>query len=145
MRNTLTYDVIHLTDTVKTVPFCGETERITKMMWPPAMQQHPGASLRFLFLQNHQMMWPPAMQQHPGASLRFHFMARRTESPNDVTTSYATASRCIITVPFRGETDRITTCRYKMLRPVSHPPNVRSFIGTARTNGAVPPAIYNII
>ena len=95
--------------------------------------------------QNHQMMWPPAMQQHPGASLRFHFMARRTESPNDVTTSYATASRCIITVPFRGETDRITTCRYKILRPVSHPPNVRSFIGTARTNGAVPPAIYNII
>ena len=58
--------------------------------------------------QNHQMMWPPAMQQHPGASLRFHFMANRTESPNDVTTSYATASRCITTVPFHGETDRIT-------------------------------------
>ena len=38
------------------------------------MQQHPGASLWFLFSwrdgQNHQMMWPPAMQQHPGASLR---------------------------------------------------------------------------
>ena len=130
---------LNLTDTVKTVPFCGETERITKMMWPPALQQHPGASLRFFFLarrtespndvttsfatasrcvntvpcswrdgQNHQMMWPPAMQQHPGASLRFHFMARRTESPNDVTTSYATASRCVTTVPFHGETDRIT-------------------------------------
>ena len=91
--------------------------------------------------QNHQMMWPPAMQQHPGASLRFHCMARRTESPIDVTTSYATASRCITTVPFRGETDRITTCRYKILRPVSHPPNVHSFVGTARTNGAVPPAL----
>ena len=84
----------------------------------------------------------------------------------DVTTSYATASRCvttvplygetdritnwcdhqlcnrcITTVPFRGETDRITTCRYKILRPVSHPPNVHSFVGTARTNGAVPPAL----
>ena len=91
---------------------------------------------------NHQMMWPPAMQQHPGASLRFHFMARWTESPNDVTTSYATASRCITTVPFRGETDRITTCRYKILRPVSPPPNVRSFVGTARTNGAVPRALF---
>ena len=83
-----------------------------QMMWPPAMQQHPGASIRFLFLgetdritkwcdhqlcnsiqvrhygsilwrdgQNHQIMWPPAMQQHPGASLRFHFVARRVESP----------------------------------------------------------------
>ena len=83
-----------------------------QMMWPPAMQQHPGASIRFLVLgetdritkwcdhqlcnsiqvhhygsiswrdgQNHQMMWPPAMQQHPGASLRFHFVARRVESP----------------------------------------------------------------
>ena len=31
--------------------------------------------------QNHQMMWPPAMQQHPGASLQFHFVARRIESP----------------------------------------------------------------
>jgi hypothetical protein len=41
---------LNLTDTVKTVPFRGETERITKMMWPPALQQHPGASLRFLFL-----------------------------------------------------------------------------------------------
>ena len=81
------------------------------------------------------------MQQHPGASLRFHFMARRTESPNDVTTSYATASRCITTVPFRGETGRITTCRYKILRPVSHPPIVHSFVGTARTSGAVPPAL----
>ena len=91
--------------------------------------------------QNHQMMWPPAMQQHPGASLRFHFMARRTESPNDVTTSYATASRCITTVPFRGETGRITTCGYKILRPVSHPPIVHSFVGTARTSGAVPPAL----
>ena len=78
--------------------------------------------------QNHQLMWPPAMQQHPGASLRFHclarrtespkrcghqlcnsiqvrhygsfFLARRTESPTDVTTSYATASRCVTTVPF---------------------------------------------
>ena len=89
--------------------------------------------------QNHQMMWPPAMQQHPGASLRFHFMARRTKSPNDVTTRYARASRCITTVPFRGETGRITTCRYKILRPVSHPPIVHSFIGTARTSGAVPP------
>ena len=84
----------------------------------------------------------------------------------DVTTSYATASRCvttvplygetdritnwcdhqlcnrcITTVPFRGETDRITTCRYKILRPVSHPPNVHSFVGTARTNGAVPLAL----
>ena len=97
---------------MKPVPFRGETERITNMMWPPAMQQHPGASLRFLFLgetdritkwcdhqlcnsiqvrhdgsiswrdgQNHQMLWPPAMQQHPGASLRFHFVARRIESP----------------------------------------------------------------
>ena len=81
------------------------------------------------------------MQQHPGASLRFHFMARRTESPNDVTTSYATASRCVTTVPFRGETGRITTCRYKILRPVSHPPIVHSFVGTARTSGAVPPAL----
>ena len=29
------------------------------------------------------MMWPPAMQQHPGASLSlwFHFVARRIESP----------------------------------------------------------------
>ena len=53
------------------------------------------------------------MQQHPGASLRFHFV-----------------------------TDRITTCRYKILRPVSHPPNVHSFVGTARTNGAVPPALF---
>ena len=43
-------------------------------------------------------------------------------------------------VPFCGETDRIATCRYKILRPVSHPPNVHSFVGTARTNGAVPPA-----
>ena len=60
---------------------------------------------------------------------------------NDVTTSYATASRCVTTVEFRGETDRITTCRYKILRPVSHPPNVHSFVGTARTNGAVPPAL----
>ena len=157
---------------MKTVPFRGETERITKMMWPPALQQHPGASLRFLFLGetdritkwcDHQLcnsiqvrqygsfflarrtespnMWPPAMQQHPGASLRFHFMARRTESPNDVTTSYATASRCVTTVPFRGETGRITTCRYKILRPVSHPPIVHSFVGTARTSGAVPPAL----
>ena len=148
---------LNLTDTVKTVPFRGETERITKMMWPPALQQHPGASLRFLFLGetdritkwcDHQLcnsiqvrqygsfflarrtespnMWPPAMQQHPGASLRFHFMARRTESPNDVTTSYATASRYVTTVPFRGETGRITTCRYKILRPVSHPPIVQS-------------------
>ena len=144
----------------------------TKMMWPPDLQQHPGASLRFFFLarrkespndvttsyatasrcvntvpfswrdgQNHQIMWPPAMQQHPGASLRFHFMARRTESPNNVTTRYATASRCITTVPYRGETGRITTCRYKILRPVSHPPIVHSFIGTARTSGAVPPAL----
>ena len=64
----------------------------------------------------------------------------RIESPNDVTTSYATASRCITMVPFCGETDRIATCRYKILRPVSHPPNVHSFVGTARTNGAVPPA-----
>ena len=129
---------------MKTVPFRGETERITKKMWPPAMQQHPGASVRF------------------------HCMARRTESPNDVTTSYATASRCISTVPLYGETDRITkwcdhqlcnshpgaslrfhfvtdritTCRYKILRPVSHPPNVHSFVGTARTNGAVPPALF---
>ena len=163
---------LNLTDTVKTVPFRGETERITKMMWPPALQQHPGASLRFLFLGetdritkwcDHQLcnsiqvrqygsfflarrtespnMWPPAMQQHPGASLRFHFMARRTESPNDVTISYATASRCVTTVPFRGETGRITTCRYKILRPVSHPPIVHSFVGTARTSGAVPPAL----
>ena len=31
-----------------------------------------------------------------------------SESPNDVTTSYATASRCVTTVPFHGETDRIT-------------------------------------
>ena len=115
---------LNLTDTVKTVPFRGETERITKMMWPPALQQHPGASLRFLFRgeteritkgcdhqlcnsiqvrhygsiswrdgQNHQIIGPPAMQQHPGASPRFDFVARRTESPNDVTTSYATASR----------------------------------------------------
>ena len=68
-------------------------------------------------------------------------MARRTESPNDVTTSYATASRCITTVPFHGETGRITTCRYKILRPVSHPPIVHSFVGTARTSGAVPPAL----
>ena len=30
--------------------------------------------------QNHQMMWPPAMQQHPGASL--YFVARRIESPH---------------------------------------------------------------
>ena len=112
---------LNLTDTVKTVPFRGETERITKMMWPPAMQQHPGASLRF------------------------QFMARQTESPNDVTTSYATASRCItITmVPFCGETDRIATCRYKILRPVSHPPNVHGFVGTARTNGAVPLHLNN--
>ena len=163
---------LNLTDTVRTVPFRGETERITKMMWPPALQQHPGASLRFLFLGetdritkwcDHQLcnsiqvrqyesfflarrtespnMWPPAMQQHPGASLRFHFMARRTESPNDVTTSYATASRCVTTVPFRGETGRITTCRYKILRPVYHPPIVHSFVGTARTSGAVPPAL----
>ena len=29
-----------------------------------------------------------------------YFVARRTESPNDVTTSYATASRCVNTVPF---------------------------------------------
>ena len=64
-----------------------------------------------------------------------------TESPNDVTTSYATASRCITTVPFRGETGRITTCGYKILRPVSHPPIVHSFVGTARTSGAVPPAL----
>ena len=84
MRNKLPYDVITLTETAKTVPFRGETERITKKMWPPAMQQHPGASLRF------------------------HCMARRIESPNDVTTSYATASRCISTVPLHGETDRIT-------------------------------------
>ena len=74
-------------------------------------------------------------------TIRFHFMARRTESPNDVTTSYATASRCITTVPFHGETGRITTCRYKILRPVSHPPIVHSFGGTARTSGAVPPAL----
>ena len=163
---------LNLTDTVKTVPCRGETERITKMMWPPALQQHPGASLRFLFLGetdritkwcDHQLcnsiqvrqygsfflarrtespnIWPPAMQQHPGASLRFHFMARRTESPNDVTTSYATTSRCVTTVPFRGETGRITTCRYKILRPVSHPPIVHSFVGMARTSGAVPPAL----
>ena len=49
----------------------------TKMMWPPALQQHPGASLRFFFWRdgkNHQMMWPPAMQQHPGASIRFLFL-----------------------------------------------------------------------
>ena len=80
------------------------------------------------------------MRQHPGASLRFHFVARQTESPNDVTTNYATASRCTTTAPLRGETDRITTRRYKILRPVSHPPNVHSFVGTARTSGAVPPA-----
>ena len=36
------------------------------------------------------------------------FLARRTESPTDVTTSYATASRCVTTVPFHGEPDRIT-------------------------------------
>ena len=185
---------------VTTVPFSWRDGQNHQMMWPPAMQQHPGASIRFLFLgetdritkwcdhqlcnsiqvhhygsiswrdgQNHQMMWPPAMQQHPGASIRFlflgetdritkwcdhqlcnsiqvhhygsSFMARRTESPNDVTTSFATASRCITTVPFRGETGRITTCRYKILRPVSHPPIVHSFVGTARTSGAVPPAL----
>ena len=45
-------------------------------------------------------------------------------------------------VPFCGETDRIATCRYKILRPVSHPPNVHSVVGTARTNGAVPPALF---
>ena len=143
---------------VTTVPFHGETDRITKwcdhqlcnsiqvrhygsISWRDG-QNHQMVPFSWRDGQNHQMMWPPAMQQHPGASLRFHFMARRTESPNDVTTSYATASRCIITVPFRGETDRITTCRYKILRPVSHPPNVHSFIGTARTNGAVPPAFF---
>ena len=220
---------LNLTDTVKTVPFCGETERITKMMWPPALQQHPGASLRFLFLGetdritkwcDHQLCNSIQVRQYGSLFLArrtespndvttsyatasrcittvpFHgetdrritkwcdhqlcnsiqvrqygslFLARRTESPNDVTTSYATASRCITTVqfhgetdritkwcdhqlyatasrcittvPFRGETGRITTCRYKILRPVSHPPIVHSFVGTARTSGAVPPAL----
>ena len=80
-----------------------------------------------------------------GLAGRHKQWARRVESPNDVTTSYATASRCItITmVPFCGETDRIATCRYKILRPVSHPPNVHSFVGTARTNGAVPLHLNN--
>ena len=124
--------------------FLGETDRITKWFDHQlcnSIQVRQYGSFPWRDGQNHQMMWPPAMQQHPGASLRFHFMARRTESPNDVTTSYATASRCITTVPFRGETGRITTCRYKILRPVSHPPIVHSFIGTARTSGAVPPAL----
>ena len=97
---------------VTTVPFSWRDGQNHQMMWPPAMQQHPGASIRFLFLgetdritkwcdhqlcnsiqvhhygssswrdgQNHQTMWPPALQQHPGASLRFHFVARRVESP----------------------------------------------------------------
>ena len=103
---------LNLTDTVKTVPFRGETERITKLMWPPALQQHPGASLRFLFCGetdritkwcDHQLC-NSIQVRHYG----FFFLSRRTESPNDVTTSYATASRCVTTVPFRGETDRIT-------------------------------------
>ena len=58
--------------------------------------------------QNHQMMWPPAMQQHPGASIRFLFLGETDRITKYVTTSYATASRCITTVPFHGETDRIT-------------------------------------
>ena len=130
---------------VNTVPFHGETDRITKWC-------------------DHQLCNSIQVRQY--GSL---FLARRTESPNDVTTSYATASRCITTVPFHGETDRITkwcdhqlyatasrcvttvpfhgetdritTCRYKILRPVSHPPIVHSFVGTARTSGAVPPAL----
>ena len=124
--------------------FRGETDRITK--WCDhqlcnSIQVRQYGSFFLARRTESPNMWPPAMQQHPGASLRFHFMARRTESPNDVTTSYATASRCVTTVPFRGETGRITTCRYKILRPVSHPPIVRSFFGTARTSGAVPPAL----
>ena len=103
---------LNLTDTVKTDPFRGETERITKMMWPPALQQHPGASLRFLFSGetdritkwcDHQLCNSIQVRQYGS-----FFLARRTESPNDVTTSYATASRCVTTVPFYGETDRIT-------------------------------------
>ena len=31
-------------------------------------------------------------------------------------------------------------CRYKMLRPASHPPDFRNFVGTAWKSGAVPPA-----
>ena len=100
---------------MKTVPFRGETERITKMMWRTSYATASRCVTTVPFSwrdgQNHQMMWPPAMQQHPGASLRFHFV-----------------------------TDRITTCTYKILRPVSHPPNVHSFVGTARPSGAVPPA-----
>ena len=124
---------------VTTVPFLWRDRQNHQMMWPPAMQQHPGASLRFLFLGetdritkwcDHQLC-NSIQVRHYGSIV----VARRTESPIDVTTSYATASRCITTVPFRGETDRITTCRYKILRPVSHPPNVHSFVGTARTSG----------
>ena len=124
---------LNLTDTVKTVPFRGETERITKLMWPPALQQHPGASLRFLFLArrkespnwcDHQLCNSIQVRHYGSIPWRDRitkwcdhqlcnsiqvrhygslFLARRTESPNDVTTSYATASRCVTTVPFRGE------------------------------------------
>ena len=33
-----------------------------------------------------------------------------------------------------------SNCRYKMLRPTSHPPDFRSFVGTAWKSSAVPPA-----
>ena len=129
------------------VPFSWRDGQNHQMMWPPSYataSRCVNTSSFFLARpgQNHQMMWPPAMQQHPGG---------------------------ITTVPFHGETDRITKwCDHQLcnsiqvrhygsiswrdelespragtriLRPVSHPPIVHSFVGTARTSGAVPPAL----
>ena len=74
-----------------------------------SIQVHHYGSISWRDGQNHQMMWPPAMQQHPGASLRFHFMANRTESPNDVPTSYLQQHPgASLRFLFLGETDRIT-------------------------------------
>ena len=126
---------------VTTVPFSWRDGQNHQMMWPPAMQQHPGASIRFLFLGETDRITKWCDHQLCNSIQVHHYGSSSWREVTKFTTSYATASRCITTVPFRGETGRITTCRYKILRPVSHPPIVHSFVGTARTSGAVPPTL----
>ena len=69
---------------VNTVPFSwrdGQNHQICDHQLCNSIQVHHYGSISWRDGQNHQMMWPPAMQQHPGTSLRFHFVARRVESP----------------------------------------------------------------
>ena len=108
---------------VTTVPFHGEPDRITKWCAHQLCNRSDA----------------PGCCCIAGGHIIWWFCPSRQEKGTIVT--HATASRCITTVPLRGETGRITTCRYKILRPVSHPPIVHSFVGTARTSGAVPPAL----